>query len=200
MNACDASCAALLEVVGLAGSGARHDQRPGLGADDVIGGDDAGAGITGELVAVDKVEDRRRWSGNRGSAAAARLRRRSRAARRRRAASARRRRSARSRLATSRRRTRLAALAQPLLRERHAFDHALVSSRALGAEGEDAVLVEHQAFDLRILSKAARRAAPVRSRAVNRERSRAGRRTLRRTVRRSAGRSGSAPRWHGCGR
>ena len=48
----------LLEVVALAGLRRADDQRPGLGADDVVGGDDAGARVTRDVLAVDKSADR----------------------------------------------------------------------------------------------------------------------------------------------
>ena len=45
---------------------------------------------------------------------------------------------------------RLAAALQPLLRQRHHLDHALVGLARARPEGEDAVLVEQQALDLRL--------------------------------------------------
>src|SRR4029077_6038979 len=42
----------LLEIVELAGFGRRRDQRPGLGADDMVGRDDAGAGVACHVLAA----------------------------------------------------------------------------------------------------------------------------------------------------
>ena len=43
------------------------------------------------------------------------------------------------------------SLAEPRLGKRHHLDHALVGLARRGAEGEDAVLVQDQAFDVRVL-------------------------------------------------
>ena len=45
------------EVVELAGFRRRHDQRPGFGADDVIGRDQSGAGVARHVFAVHVVQD-----------------------------------------------------------------------------------------------------------------------------------------------
>ena len=48
---------AALEVVELAGLRRRHDQRPALGADGVIGRHHAGPGVARDLLAVDEIAD-----------------------------------------------------------------------------------------------------------------------------------------------
>ena len=53
-----AACAAALELVELAGLRRRHDQRPVLGADGVVGRHHAGLAVARKLGAVDEVEDR----------------------------------------------------------------------------------------------------------------------------------------------
>ena len=140
----------LLERVELAALRRGHDQRPVLGADGVVRRHHAGLPVARQLRAVDEIRGSRRSCGIRGrsavhapsvlssfSAHAPRMIG---------ATSA----TARSAAAASRRRTRLAAALQPLLGERHHLDHALVGFARVGAEGEDAVLVQDQPFDFRV--------------------------------------------------
>ena len=155
-----------LEVVELAGLGRRHDQRPGLGADDVVGRHHAGAGVARDLLAVDEGADRLAAAElqHRPPPRAFDLRRL--AGCRRRAGSAPPRPAARSPRCLGQRRRlehRLAPPLQPRLGQSDHLDHALVGFAGRGAEGEDAVLVEDQALDLgrrRRGHRAALRASP----------------------------------------
>ena len=155
MKSCDGLLRGALEVVELAGLGRGHDQRPGLDADDVVGRHHAGAGVAGDLLAVDESEagvaaaelqhqpppgaldllvlqaagatQDRRHLGQRGAIALGS------------AARLEHRACARAAAAASAR--------------RHHLDHALVGLARARAEGEDAVLVEDQALDLGSASK-----------------------------------------------
>src|SRR6476661_268466 len=138
---------ALLEIVELAGFGRRHDQRPGFGTDDMVGRDDAGAGIARHvlaahivqnLIAVAKIQDeplvRTLAEGIAKRAGAANdrchvwntcnLARQSAA-----------------------REFGVSFFTEVLFRKRNEFDHALVGLARMIAESENSVLVEDQPLD-----------------------------------------------------
>ncbi len=137
----------LLEIAERACFRRGQDQRPGLDADDMVGRQHAGASIARQFLAVDEVQDclaraefndlppmRALAAGIAQGAGPAQDRRHLAGARE---------------IVGQRGRGehRLAAPGEPLLGQRHQFDHALVGLARLVAEGEDAVLVEDQALD-----------------------------------------------------
>ena len=140
----------VLEGVELAGFRRRHDQRPVLRADGVVRRHHAGlarsarrsAPLTKCITASPLRNARMKRVHAPSIVASFRLH-----APRRIGATSATRRELRRQL---RRREDLAAAREPLLGERHHLDHALVGFARIRAEGEDAVLEQDQAFDLRI--------------------------------------------------
>ena len=139
------------ECVELAYLRRRHDQWPGLAADHMIGRDDAGASIARHILAVDEIQNRIAGAEFQDRALvrafAAGIEQRAGAAQDRRDLD-------RGRDLLRQFRTHeqgFAVFLETIFRQRDERDHALVGLARVGAEGEDAVLVEDQPFHLRIL-------------------------------------------------
>ena len=132
----------------VAGFRCGHDHRPVLGADGVVGRDDAARRVIGDVFAIDEIED---------GVARAEIENEPRprafvfvildgagAAYDRRDIG-----DARDLLRQLRTHEyRCAIFLQPVFGQRDQFDHALVGFARIGTEGEDAVLFQDQAFDL----------------------------------------------------
>ena len=145
MKSATASSRGAAEIVELAGLRRRHDQRPVLGADGVVGRDHAGLAVALDLGAVDEIGDgvARAEIEDQPPPRALGLRVRLAAG----AAHDRRdlRRRAPPAAASARSRTPGGGCAQPFLGARDQFDRALVALARIVGEAEQAVLVQDQA-------------------------------------------------------
>ena len=141
----------LPERVELVRFGRGHDQRPWLDADDMIRRQQAAARIIRDVLAVHKIEDGVAGAERRDlplvRAFTVNVALRADAAQNRRNLGDRR----QPRRQLGSRGNRLAVGLQARLGQRHEFDHALVGVARRVTEGEDAVLVEDQPFDLGVL-------------------------------------------------
>ena len=142
------ACASRLNVVELTVLRRRHDQRPVLGADRVVRRHHAGLAVARDLGAIDEIEDRRAGAEIEDEAAPGAfvdvVLEAAGAAHDRRDVAV----GGEALGQGAGDEHRIASAREPRLGERDHLDHALVGFPRARAEGEDAVLVQDQAFDV----------------------------------------------------